>query len=120
MDMAITVKGVKEMKIKVKDKEFSFEGYVTPINSVQRVAERCYQQGRADERAKCKCPYWNEEHQDCSISYDEIRADERAKVLDEFRKQINEYLNESSDFADFIVTDGAIDIVIEELKEQNK
>lgn len=36
------------MKIKVKDKEFSFEGYVNPINSVQRVAELCYEQGRAE------------------------------------------------------------------------
>lgn len=36
------------MIINVKDKEISFEGYVFPINSVQRVAERCYEQGKAD------------------------------------------------------------------------
>lgn len=36
------------MKIKVKDKEFSFDGYVNPINSVQNLAEEIYQQGRAD------------------------------------------------------------------------
>lgn len=39
---------------------------------------------RADERTKCKCPYWNEEHQECATSFEEdIRADERKKVLDE-------------------------------------
>ena len=45
------------MKIKVKDKEYSFDGYVNPINSVQKLAEEMYQQGRADaiEQVINKC-----------------------------------------------------------------
>ena len=39
---------------------------------------------RADEREKCKCPYWNEEHRECATSFEEdIRANERAKVINE-------------------------------------
>lgn len=36
------------MIIRVNNKEYSFDGYVIPINSVQRLAEKMYQQGRAD------------------------------------------------------------------------
>lgn len=36
------------MIIKVKDKEYSLNTY----NSVQKLADECYQQGRADERPK--------------------------------------------------------------------
>ncbi len=36
--------------------------------------------------------------------------------LEDFRKRINDFLNDSADFADFVVTDGAIDCVIDELK----
>lgn len=38
------------------------------------------------------------------------------QALDDFRAKINCYLAESSDFADFVVTDNDIDIVINELK----
>lgn len=71
---------------------------------------RGVEQGRADKEKELQGI------SDLGALYSEIRADERAKVLDEFRKRINEYLNESSDFADFVVTDGAIDTVIEQLK----
>lgn len=36
------------MIVKIKDKEYSFDGYANPISSVQRLAEGIYQQGRAD------------------------------------------------------------------------
>lgn len=36
------------MKIKIKDKEYSFDGYANPIESIQSVAKECYEQGRAD------------------------------------------------------------------------
>ena len=41
------------MIIKVKDKEFSFDGYVNPISVVQKLAEECYDQGRADAIDEC-------------------------------------------------------------------
>lgn len=37
-------------------------------------------------------------------------------TLDEFREKITSYLAESSDFADFVVTDHIIDKVIREMK----
>lgn len=40
------------------------------------------------------------------------------QTLDDFRKRINDFLNDSADFADFVVTDGAIDCVIEELRKE--
>lgn len=40
----------------------------------------------------------------------------RQDAIQEFREKINKYLNESTDFADFVVTDGAIDCVIDEMK----
>ena len=40
----------------------------------------------------------------------------KEQTLDEFRKKINKYLNESTDFADFVVTDTAIDYVLDEMK----
>lgn len=36
------------MIVKIKDKEYSFDGYVNPISSVQRLAEGIYEQGKAD------------------------------------------------------------------------
>lgn len=36
------------MKIKIKDKVYPFDGYLNTINSAQRLAEECYEQGRAD------------------------------------------------------------------------
>lgn len=36
------------MIVKVKDKEYSFDGYVNPINSVQKLIVDVYQQGRED------------------------------------------------------------------------
>lgn len=39
------------------------------------------------------------------------------KALDDFRKRINDFLSDSTDFADFVVTDSAIDCVIDELKK---
>lgn len=36
------------MTVKVNNKEFNFDGYVNPLNSVQKLAEECYWQGRAD------------------------------------------------------------------------
>ena len=36
------------MIVKVKDKEYSFDGYLNIYNNVQKVAEECYEQGRAD------------------------------------------------------------------------
>lgn len=41
------------------------------------------------------------------------------KALDDFRKGINGFLCDSAYFADFVVTDGAIDCVIDELKKCN-
>ena len=53
---------------------------------------------RADERTKCKCPYWNEEHRECATSFEEdIRADERKKVLDELRLLMKERADDCSD-----------------------
>lgn len=46
----------------------------------------------------------------------EGEAKGREDALEEFRKKINNYLTESTDFADFVVTDGAIDCVIDEMK----
>ena len=45
-------------------------------------------------------------------------AEEKARVdaIEEFRTKINQYLNESTDFADFVVTDCAIDCVLNEMK----
>lgn len=40
----------------------------------------------------------------------------RYATLDEFREKITSYLAESSDFADFVVTDNNIDTVIREMK----
>lgn len=40
------------------------------------------------------------------------------KALDDFRKRINDFLSDSTDFADFVVTDGAIDCVIDELRKE--
>lgn len=39
------------MIIRVNNKEYSFDGYVIPLNSVQRLAEKMYEQGR-DDREK--------------------------------------------------------------------
>ena len=56
---------------------------------------------------------------DCA-HYEECREDAyqqgRLDALEEFREKINEYLDESTDFADFVVTDSAIDYVLEEMK----
>ena len=41
------------MIIKIKDKEYSFDGYVNPISSVHKLAEDIYQQGRADAIEEC-------------------------------------------------------------------
>lgn len=40
------------------------------------------------------------------------------KALEDFRKRINDFLSDSTDFADFVVTDGAIDCVIDELRKE--
>lgn len=50
------------------------------------------------------------------IDLEEHDAKVRAEAIDEFRKKINNYLNESTDFADFVVTDSAIDRVLDEMK----
>lgn len=47
---------------------------------------------------------------------EEIYQQGRTDALEEFRKKINNYLNESSDFADFVVTDNSIDRVLDEMK----
>lgn len=39
------------------------------------------------------------------------------KALDDFRKRINDFLIDSYYFVDFVVKDGAIDGVIDELKK---
>ena len=65
-----------------------------------------------DEENDCK--NWEKETKwDLQREHD---AKVRADALEEFRKKINKYLAESTDFADFVVTDNDIDIVIEEMK----
>lgn len=66
-----------------------------------------------------KCKYWNEEHQDCSISYDEIRAD----AIDEFVKEIKKsdrykYFNENN-VMKLLRFEEEIEQIAEQLKEQN-
>lgn len=39
------------------------------------------------------------------------------QALDDFREKINNFLNDSAYFYDSVVTDGAIDCVIDELKK---
>lgn len=36
------------MKVNVKGKEYSFEGYSSNCQSIAKLAEECYEQGRAD------------------------------------------------------------------------
>ena len=65
-----------------------------------------------DEENDCK--NWEKETKwDLQREHD---AKVRADALEEFREKINKYLAESTDFADFVVTDNDIDIVIEEMK----
>lgn len=40
------------------------------------------------------------------------------KALDDFRKRINDFLSDGGDCADFVVTDSAIDCVIDELRRE--
>lgn len=70
------------MIIKINGKEYSFDGYANPINSVQKLAEDIYQQGRADERAKMLMPYDVE-------SIDELIENVRAKMLEEVHYAFN-------------------------------
>ena len=42
------------------------------------------------------------------------------QALEDFRKKINDFLSGSDDFADFVVTDSAINYVIDELKKREK
>lgn len=54
-----------------------------------------------------KLMVWMEEHD----------AEIRRQTLDEFREKINDYLVNSYAYGDFVVTDTAIDCVIEQMKE---
>lgn len=69
-----------------------------------------YELGRQDaERDFQNSDYWNDYLQ-------KIISDAKAEWIEEFREKINKYLNESTDFADFVVTDTAIDYVLDEMK----
>lgn len=40
------------------------------------------------------------------------------QALEDFRKKANDFLNESSDFADFVITDNDIDCICNELRKE--
>lgn len=46
------------MIVKVKDKEYPFDGYVNPINSVQKLIVDVYQQGKEDAIDEYSSKLW--------------------------------------------------------------
>lgn len=55
----------------------------------------------------------------CSKALTDYENEIYNKALDDFRREINGFLCDSKSFADFVVTDGAIDCVIDKLKKGN-
>lgn len=49
--------------------------------------------------------------------FDSIYKHGYNKALEDFRKNANDFLNESSDFADFVITDTAIDRICDKLRK---